>query len=125
MFVPLCSPTTCKDVFYPNVTTFQSNCAEGLHFSAFHFLAMEPGICICDIASEKTTHMAQNLKNHIFNVGLKLQVCSLFYSLFQAHSAFRCVVMGANARRCSRMQNETITYKRELPVKTLNIRILT
>ena len=25
-----------KDVFNPNVTTFQSNCAEGLHFSAFH-----------------------------------------------------------------------------------------
>ena len=31
------SPNTCKSVFYPNVTTFQSNCAEGLHFSAFHF----------------------------------------------------------------------------------------
>ena len=27
----------CKDVFNTNVTiTFQSNCAEGLHFSAFH-----------------------------------------------------------------------------------------
>ena len=38
VFVPLCSPNTCKDVFNPNVTTFQSNCAEGLHFSAFHFL---------------------------------------------------------------------------------------
>ena len=36
VFVPLCSPNTCKDVFNPNVTTFQSNCAEGLHFSAFH-----------------------------------------------------------------------------------------
>ena len=24
--------TTCKGVFNPNVTTFQSNCAEGLHF---------------------------------------------------------------------------------------------
>ena len=33
-----------------------------------------------------------------FYVGLKLQVCSLFFSLFQAHSTFRCVVMGANAR---------------------------
>ena len=29
------SPNTCKYVFNPNVTTFQSNCAEGLHFSAF------------------------------------------------------------------------------------------
>ena len=36
VFVPLCSPNTCKDVFDPNITTFQSNCAEGLHFSAFH-----------------------------------------------------------------------------------------
>ena len=33
----------CKDVLNPNVTiifiyTFQSNCAEGLHFSAFHVI---------------------------------------------------------------------------------------
>ena len=42
--------------------------------------------------------------------------------LFQAHSAFRCAVMGANARRCSRTQNGM--FKRELPVKTLNIYIL-
>ena len=68
--------------------------------------------------------MAQN-KKCIFYVGLKLQVCSLFYSLFQAHSVFWCVVMGANARRCSRTQNEKIASKRGLPVKKLNIRILT
>ena len=37
VFVPLCSPNTCKDVFNPNVTTFQSSCAEGLHFSDVHF----------------------------------------------------------------------------------------
>ena len=37
VFVPLCSPNTCKDVFNPNVTTFQSYCAEGLHFSDFHY----------------------------------------------------------------------------------------
>ena len=42
VFIPVCSPTyyyirnTCKGVFNPNVTRFQSNCAEGLHFSAFH-----------------------------------------------------------------------------------------
>ena len=41
VFVPLCSPKTCKDVFNPNVTTFQSNCAEGLHFSAFHYDSLE------------------------------------------------------------------------------------
>ena len=32
-FRTMCSPNTCNN---PNVTTFQSNCAEGLHFSAFH-----------------------------------------------------------------------------------------
>ena len=33
--------------------------------------------------------------------------------------AFRCVVMGANTKRCLRTQNEIISFKRELPVKTL------
>ena len=37
VFVYTSSPITCacKYVFNPNVTTFQSKCAEGLHFSAF------------------------------------------------------------------------------------------
>ena len=35
------------------------------------------------IGSEKTTFMAQNKKNHIFYVELKLQVCSLFCSCFR------------------------------------------
>ena len=70
------------------------------------------------IGSDKTTLFVQNLNIYIF-VGLKLQVCSLF-CLFQVHSAFRCVVMGANARRCSQMQNEIIASKGELPLKTLN-----
>ena len=38
---------------------------------------------------------------------------------------FYCVVMGANAKQCSRTPNEIIASKRELPVKTLNIRIHT
>ena len=50
------------------------------------------------IGSEKTTLIAQNLEMYFFNVGLMLQVCSLFCSLFQVHSAFCYVVMGANAR---------------------------
>ena len=44
---------------------------------------------------------------------------SLFCSLFQAHSTFRCVVMGASVRRCSQTQNEIIVSKTELPVKNL------
>ena len=56
-------------------------------------------------------------KNEYFYVGLKLKVCSLFCSLFQAHSTFRCVVMGANARRRLQTQNEIVASKRELPVK--------
>ena len=42
VFVPLCSPNTCKDVFNPNVTAFQSNCAEGLHFSVFVYFKKIP-----------------------------------------------------------------------------------
>ena len=76
------------------------------------------------IRSEKMTLIVQNKKCN-FNVGLKLQVRSLFCSLFQAHSVFRYVVMDANTGRCSLMQNEIIASKTELPVKTLNIRILT
>ena len=67
----------------------------------------------------------QNFKTFFLCVGLKLQVCSLFCSLFQVYGVFRYVVMGANARRCSRMQNEMIASKTELPVKKLNVRILT
>ena len=36
--IPVCSPNACKGVFNPNVTIFLSNCANGLHFSAFHFI---------------------------------------------------------------------------------------
>ena len=44
-YIPLCSPNTCKDVFNPNITTFQSNCAEGLHFSQWYrFGTMEPQV---------------------------------------------------------------------------------
>ena len=75
------------------------------------------------IVSEKMTLMAQ-IKNVYFYVGLKLQVCSLFCSLYQAHSVFCCIVMGANTKRCSRTPNEIIASKRKLPLKTLNIRTL-
>ena len=51
-------------------------------------------------------------------------MCPLFCSLFQAHSVFRYVVMGANVRRCSRTQNEIIASKTELPVKILNFAFL-
>ena len=39
----------------------------------------------------------------------------------QAHSAFRYVVMGGNARRCLRTQKEIVVSKTELPVKKLNL----
>ena len=44
-YIPLCSTNTCKYVFNPNVTTFQSNCAQGLHFSAF--IITVGGLCVC------------------------------------------------------------------------------
>ena len=55
------------------------------------------------IDSEKTTLMAQNFKKYILH---RPKVTSMFsiLQLFQAHSWFRYEVMGANGRRCSRMQ---------------------
>ena len=32
-------------IFNPNVNAFQSNCAEGLHFSAFHSVCVS--VCVC------------------------------------------------------------------------------
>ena len=49
---PLCSPNTCKYVFNPNITTFQSNCAEGLHFSAFIILGTH--MCIMPHATQSS-----------------------------------------------------------------------
>ena len=53
-------------------------------------------------------------------MGLKVQLRSLFCSLFQAHSAFRYIVVVDNARQCSRMQKKIIASKTELLVKKLN-----
>ena len=57
------------------------------------------------IESEKTTLITQKILMCICYVMLKLQV---FCSLFQLHSIFSYLVMGGNARRCSRIQNEII-----------------
>ena len=49
------------------------------------------------IGTEKTTLMAQNKKITFLH---RAKVTSVFpiLRLFQAHSAFHCVVMGANAK---------------------------
>ena len=60
-YIPLCSPSTCKYVFNPNVTTFQSNCAEDLHFSALHYYC-----CACSktsISINKYMHKAGEPEN--------------------------------------------------------------
>ena len=39
VFILVCSLlNACKGVFNPNVPIFQSNCAEGLHFSVFFIM---------------------------------------------------------------------------------------
>ena len=63
-------------------------------------------IYIYVIGSEKTTLMAQNYNKFFL---CRAEVSSV--RLFQAHSAFCCVVVVANAKRCSRMQNEKIVSK--------------
>ena len=55
------SPNACKGVFNPNVTIFQSNCVEGLHFSAFHYYC-----CACSktsISINKYMQKARELEN--------------------------------------------------------------
>ena len=37
-------PNACKGVFNANVAIFQSNCAEGLHFSDFHYIIIASDI---------------------------------------------------------------------------------
>ena len=49
----------------------------------------------------------------------RVKVTSMLSILQLAHSTFRYVVMGANARRCSQTQNEIIASKTELPVKNI------
>ena len=51
--VLLCSRNTCKDVFNPNVNAFQSNCAEGLHFSAFHSVCVSVCVCVFPILAPR------------------------------------------------------------------------
>ena len=43
----MCSPKACKDVFYPNVTIFQSNCAEGSHLVLFIYNAVIARLNFC------------------------------------------------------------------------------
>ena len=69
------------------------------------------------IGSEKTTLMAQ--KKCIFLRRAKVTSVLSILQLFQAHSTFHCVVMGANAKRGSRTPNEIIASKRVLPVKNI------
>ena len=56
-FRTIVSPKTCKVVFNPNVIIFQSNCVEGLHFSAFH-LTYKVAV-VKNINNPSTTHQWQ------------------------------------------------------------------
>ena len=61
VFVHLCSPNTCKGVFNSNVATFQSNCAEGLDFSAFHvFMYRGVKIAVYMVSINHEIHAAFN-----------------------------------------------------------------
>ena len=50
-FILVCSPNTyaCKGVFNPNIPIFPPNSAEGLHFSAFHYVSSSVHNCGCVI----------------------------------------------------------------------------
>ena len=82
VFVPLCSPNTCKDVFNTNVTAFQSNCAEGLHFSAFHFVLLFLNL----LSWKSLVHMKVQKSNYLYKWRLsshsrKSLLATLWYSI--------------------------------------------
>ena len=70
-FILVYSPNTyaCKGVFNPNIPILQPNCAEGLHFSAFH----------CTIGHRKYVHMLflnyvyTSYDHKLFSFGCELQ----------------------------------------------------
>ena len=79
VFVPLCSPNTCKGVFNPNVTTFQSNC---VYFSAFHFIT-------ASVNSQATVlnldHYLLQLSNKLDIVNSKLDTFDTLSEIFSQH----------------------------------------
>ena len=95
VFVPLCSPNTCKDVFNPNVTAFQSNCAEGLHFVLFitiagsvvltleHYTPQMSGLLLFNISTSKAAHTRFNLV------------------AFNRYLPLSCIVYGSKLLSCS------------------------
>ena len=54
IFIPVSN--AYKGVFNPNVTIFQSNCTEGLHFSAFRYFRRHLRIIPFQIIAISTTH---------------------------------------------------------------------
>ena len=76
VFVPMCSPNTCKCVFNPNVTY-----AKGLHFSAFHY---------CMAIVHTGSH---NVFPYVLQVHVDCNQCHLLHSndpQFLVLSAYLC-----------------------------------
>ena len=80
----------CKDVYNPNVT-FQSNCAEGLHFSAFrskinhgssecHCIAVNLDYRITSNLSDVSNY-SDSVMNYLFTSNSIVQVNNLEYFL--------------------------------------------
>ena len=88
IYIPLCSPNTCKYVFNPNVTTFQSNCAEGLHFSAFIIIIINTFI--------NNINIINNNINIINNINSDRRAWPYRPALSQATSAMRSAIINNN-----------------------------
>ena len=63
------------------------------------------------IGSEKTTLMAQKRYNVYFYVGLKLQVCSLFWSCFKRIAGSVTKLWVRTVGDVRKRKNEIIAYK--------------
>ena len=68
-----------KDVFNPNVTAFQSNCANGLHFSAFHSVCVS--VCFPYSGTSRNQAYKQQYQRLQRDTGMKYKMGFFFKTL--------------------------------------------
>ena len=89
----MCSPNACKYVFNPNVTIFQSNCAEDLHYVIIAVIII---ILFCNNnhTGRHNNCLVQNYNKHWYTgILIVLMYLLLFIHLFIIHLVIYCFVV--------------------------------
>ena len=74
--------------------TFQSNCAEGLHFSAFHYYYNKLNSCNILTAKFSSPKPSGEFGEHFFRVkipAIRYIVFELFYKISKVHEELCCI----------------------------------